>query len=134
MKTVAISGYFDPLHVGHLEYIELASELGDHLTVIVNSDLQCELKKGKSFMSEKDRVRIIQALKAVDTTFLSIDEDLSVCKSLAFVKPNVFANGGDRTLGEIPETRVMKEYGIEMVDGLGSKIRSSSELTGINAK
>ena len=134
MKTVAISGYFDPLHVGHLEYIELASELGDHLTVIVNSDLQCELKKGKSFMPEKDRVRIIQALKAVDTTFLSIDEDLSVCKSLAFVKPNVFANGGDRTLGEIPETRVMKEYGIEMVDGLGSKIRSSSELTGINAK
>ena len=85
-------------------------------------------------MSEKDRVRIIQALKAVDTTFLSIDEDLSVCKSLTFVKPNVFANGGDRTLGEIPETRVMKEYGIEMVDGLGSKIRSSSELTGINAK
>ena len=134
MKTVAISGYFDPLHVGHLEYIELASELGDHLTVIVNSDLQCELKKGKSFMPEKDRVRIIQALKAVDTTFLSIDEDLSVCKSLTFVKPNVFANGGDRTLGEIPETRVMKEYGIEMVDGLGSKIRSSSELTGINAK
>ena len=128
MKTVAISGYFDPLHVGHLEYIELASELGDHLTVIVNSDLQCELKKGKSFMSEKDRVRIIQALKAVDTTFLSIDEDLSVCKSLASVKPDVFANGGDRTLGEIPETRVMKEYGIEMVDGLGSKIRSSSCL------
>ena len=85
MKTVAISGYFDPLHVGHLEYIELASELGDHLTVIVNSDLQCELKKGKSFMSEKDRVRIIQALKAVDTTFLSIDEDLSVCLSLIHI-------------------------------------------------
>jgi len=134
MKTVAISGYFDPLHVGHLEYIELAADLGDHLTVIVNNDYQCELKKGKSFMSEKDRVRIIQALSVVDTTFLSIDNDLSVCKSLAFVQPHVFANGGDRTLGEIPETRVMKEYGIEMVDGLGSKIRSSSELTGINAK
>ena len=134
MKTIAISGYFDPLHVGHLEYIELAADLGDHLTVIVNNDYQCELKKGKSFMSEKDRVRIIQALSVVDTTFLSIDNDLSVCKSLAFVQPHVFANGGDRTLGEIPETRVMKEYGIEMVDGLGSKIRSSSELTGINAK
>ena len=134
MKTIAISGYFDPLHVGHLEYIELAADLGDHLTVIVNNDYQCELKKGKSFMPKNDRVRIIQALSAVDTTFLSIDNDLSVCKSLAFVQPHVFANGGDRTLGEIPETRVMKEYGIEMVDGLGSKIRSSSELTGINAK
>jgi len=134
MKTIAISGYFDPLHVGHLEYIELAADLGDHLTVIVNNDYQCELKKGKSFMPENDRVRIIQALSVVDTTFLSIDNDLSVCESLAFVQPHVFANGGDRTLGEIPETRVMKEYGIEMVDGLGSKIRSSSELTGINAK
>ena len=134
MKTIAISGYFDPLHVGHLEYIELAADLGDHLTVIVNNDYQCELKKGKSFMPENDRVRIIQALSVVDTTFLSIDNDLSGCKSLAFVQPHVFANGGDRTLGEIPETKVMKEYGIEMVDGLGDKIRSSSELTGINAK
>ena len=134
MKTIAISGYFDPLHVGHLEYIELAAELGDHLTVIVNNDFQCELKKGKSFMPENDRVRIIQALSVVDTTFLSIDNDLSVCKSLAFVRPHIVANGGDRTLGEIPETKVMKEYDIEMVDGLGNKIRSSSELTGINAK
>ena len=134
MKTIAISGYFDPLHVGHLEYIELAADLGDHLTVIVNNDFQCELKKGKSFMPENDRVRIIQALSVVDTTFLSIDNDLSVCKSLAFVRPHIFANGGDRTLGEIPETKVMKEYDIEMVDGLGNKIRSSSELTGINAK
>jgi len=134
MKTVAISGYFDPLHVGHLEYIELASKLGDHLTVIVNSDYQCKLKKGKSFMPEDDRVRIIQALKPVDSAFLSVDLDSSVCESLSIIKPNIFANGGDRKLGEIPETRVMEKYNIMMVDGLGSKIRSSSELTGINAK
>ena len=134
MKTVAISGYFDPLHVGHLEYIELASKLGDHLTVIVNSDYQCKLKKGKSFMPEDDRVRIIRALKPVDSAFLSIDLDSSVCESLSIIEPNIFANGGDRKLGEIPETRVMKKYNIMMVDGLGSKIRSSSELTGINAK
>jgi D-beta-D-heptose 7-phosphate kinase/D-beta-D-heptose 1-phosphate adenosyltransferase len=134
MKTVAISGYFDPLHIGHLEYIELASKLGDHLTVIVNSDYQCKLKKGKSFMPEDDRVRIIQALKPVDSAFLSVDLDSSVCESLSIIKPNIFANGGDRKLGEIPETRVMKKYNIMMVDGLGSKIRSSSELTGINAK
>ena len=134
MKTIAISGYFDPLHVGHSEYIELAADLGDHLTVIVNNDYQCKLKKGKSFMPEDDRVRIIQALAVVDTTFLSIDLDSSVCESLSIIKPNIFANGGDRKLGEIPETRVMKEHGIMMVDGLGNKIRSSSELTGINAK
>jgi len=134
MKTVAISGYFDPLHVGHLEYIELAADLGDHLTVIVNNDYQCELKKGKSFMPSRDRVRIIQALSVVDTTFLSVDTDLSVCKSLSIIRPNIFANGGDRKLGEIPETKVMEKYDILMVDGLGSKIRSSSELTGINAK
>ena len=134
MRTVAISGYFDPLHVGHLEYIELASKLGDHLTVIVNSDYQCKLKKGKSFMPEDDRVRIIRALKPVDSAFLSVDLDSSVCESLSIIKPNIFANGGDRKLGEIPETRVMEKYNIMMVDGLGSKIRSSSELTGINAK
>ena len=134
MKTIAISGYFDPLHVGHLEYIELAKELGDHLTVIVNNDFQCELKKGKSFMWEQDRIRIIQALKPVDSTILSIDDDLSVCKSLALVRPHIFANGGDRTLGEIPETKVMEKFDIEMIDGLGMKIRSSSQLTGINLK
>ena len=93
MKTVAISGYFDPLHVGHLEYIELASKLGDHLTVIVNSDYQCKLKKGKSFMPEDDRVRIIQALKPVDSAFLSVDLDSSVCESLSIIKPNISANG-----------------------------------------
>jgi len=134
MKTIAISGYFDPLHVGHLEYIELAADLGDHLTVIVNNDYQCELKKGKSFMPENDRVRIIQALSVVDTAFLSIDNDLSVCESLSIIRPNIFANGGDRKLGEIPETKVMKEYDILMVDGLGNKIRSSSELTGLKSK
>ena len=134
MKTIAISGYFDPLHVGHLEYIELAADLGDHLTVIVNNDYQCELKKGKSFMPSRDRVRIIQALSVVDTTFLSVDLDSSVCESLSIIRPNIFANGGDRKLGEIPETKVMEKYDIMMVDGLGNKIRSSSELTGLTSK
>jgi D-beta-D-heptose 7-phosphate kinase/D-beta-D-heptose 1-phosphate adenosyltransferase len=70
----------------------------------------------------------------VDSAFLSVDKDLSVCESLSIIQPNIFANGGDRTLGEIPETKVMKEFGIKMIDGLGSKIRSSSELTGLKAK
>ncbi len=131
MIVVAVSGYFDPIHVGHIEYLKLAKQLGDKLVVIVNNDFQARIKKGKSFMSERDRVEIVASLKCVDEVFLSIDRDLSVCKSLEFIQPNIFANGGDRKLDEIPETRIMKKYGIKMVDGLGMKIRSSSDLTGI---
>ena len=131
MKVVAVSGYFDPIHVGHLEYLKMAKSLGDKLVVIINSDYQAGLKKGKSFMPEQDRLEIVQALRCVDEVFLSIDKDKSVCKSLEYLKPDIFANGGDRSLEEIPETTVMKKYNIEMVDGLGEKIRSSSEITGI---
>ena len=131
MKVVAVSGYFDPIHVGHLEYLKMAKSLGDKLVVIINSDYQAGLKKGKSFMPEEDRLEIVQALRCVDEVFLSIDKDKSVCKSLEYLKPDIFANGGDRSLEEIPETAVMKKYNIEMVDGLGEKIRNSSEITGI---
>ena len=133
MKVVAVSGYFDPIHVGHLEYLKMAKSLGDKLVVIINSDYQASLKKGKSFMPEQDRLEIVQALRCVDEVFLSIDKDKSVCKSLEYLKPDIFANGGDRSLEEIPETAVMKKYNIEMVDGLGEKIRSSSEITGIKS-
>ena len=133
MKVVAVSGYFDPIHVGHLEYLKMAKSLGDKLVVIINSDYQAGLKKGKSFMAEQDRLEIIQALRCVDEVFLSIDKDKSICKSLEHLKPDIFANGGDRSLQEIPETAVMKKYNIEMVDGLGEKIRSSSEVTGIKS-
>jgi cytidyltransferase-like protein len=131
LTTVAVSGYFDPIHVGHLEFLELAKKLGDTLTVIINNNLQAELKKGSTFMDEKDRMEIVAALRCVDEVFLSIDTDKSVCKSLERIKPDIFANGGDRSLDEIPETAVMKKYNIKMVDGLGSKIRSSSDLTGL---
>jgi cytidyltransferase-like protein len=133
MKVVAVSGYFDPIHIGHLEYLKMAKSLGDKLVVIINSDYQASLKKGKSFMPEQDRLEIVQALRCVDEVFLSIDKDKSVCKSLEHLKPDIFANGGDRSLEEIPETAVMKKYNIEMVDGLGEKIRSSSEITGIKS-
>jgi D-beta-D-heptose 7-phosphate kinase/D-beta-D-heptose 1-phosphate adenosyltransferase len=133
MKVVAVSGYFDPIHVGHLEFLKIAKSLGDKLVVIINSDYQADLKKGKSFMPEEDRLEIVQALRCVDEVFLSIDKDKSVCKSLEHLKPDIFANGGDRSLEEIPETAVMKKYNIEMVDGLGEKIRSSSEITGIKS-
>jgi cytidyltransferase-like protein len=131
MKTVAVSGYFDPIHVGHLEYLNLAKEHGDRLVVIVNNDLQCELKKGKAFMPEEDRVQIVEALEVVDEAFLSIDRDRSVCASLEAIKPDIFANGGDRQTEEVPETITCAKNEILMMDGLGDKIRSSSDLTGL---
>ena len=128
---IAVSGYFDPIHVGHLEYLKMAKSLGDTLVVIVNNNSQCVLKKGKFFMDEKDRLEIVKAIKYVDEVFLSVDEDRTVCKSLELIRPNIFANGGDRSTNEVPETLVCRKYDIEMVDGLGEKIRSSSSLTGI---
>ena len=131
MRTVAISGYFDPIHVGHLEYIIEAKKLGDKLVVIVNNNHQCVLKKGKPFMDENDRVRIVSSIKYVDEVFLSIDKDKTVCKSLEKIKPDIFANGGDRKNYEVPESVVCNKYNIEIIDGLGDKIRSSSDLTGL---
>tara|TARA_Y100000034_G_scaffold136386_1_gene212532 strand:- start:2971 stop:3393 length:423 start_codon:yes stop_codon:yes gene_type:complete len=127
-KIVVASGYFDPMHVGHIECLEKAKELGDKLIVIVNNDVQIRLKKGKSFMSQEDRMKIVSSLRCVDEVFLSIDEDKSVCRSLEAIKPNIFAKGGDRTIDEIPETPICRELGIQIIDGLGEKIRSSSEL------
>ncbi len=134
MKRVAVSGYFDPIHIGHLEYLKLAKELGDKLVVIVNNNDQCILKKGKPFMDELDRVKIVKSLKMVDEVFLSIDKDKTVCASLEEIKPDVFANGGDRSTGEVPESSICKKYNIKMIDGLGNKIRSSSDLTGLKQK
>ena len=134
--VVVVSGYFDPIHVGHLEMLKLAKELGDELVVIVNNDKQAELKKGKSFMSQDDRLKIVKAIRYVDSAFISVDEDKTVCGSLQKVRRNykeydydiIFANGGDRHTGEIPESKVCKKANIKMIDGLGDKIRSSSKI------
>jgi cytidyltransferase-like protein len=128
MRVIAVSGYFDPLHIGHIELFKLAKALGDKLVVIVNNNKQTEMKKGKYFMPVEERGRIIQELSCVDEVFISVDEDRTVCNSLREVKPHVFANGGDRHNDEIPEAVVCRELGIEIIDGLGNKIQSSSEL------
>jgi len=126
---VAVSGYFNPLHVGHLEMIERAKKLGDKLVVIINNDKQVSLKGSVPFMSEKDRMAIVKALRAVDKVMLSIDADKTVIKSLAKLKPTIFANGGDRhSVNDVPEYDVCQKYKIKMVDGLGKKIRASSVL------
>ena len=90
-----------------------------------------KLKKGKSFMSQEDRMKIISALKCVDEVFLSIDKDKTQCESLKYLKPHIFAKGGDRMSSEIPESGICKKLGIQIVDQLGEKIRSSSTLTGM---
>jgi D-beta-D-heptose 7-phosphate kinase/D-beta-D-heptose 1-phosphate adenosyltransferase len=120
--------------VGHLEYLKLAKKLGDKLIVLVNNNYQCVLKKGKPFMDESDRVEIVKCLKMVDEVFLSVDKDKTVCESLEAIKPDIFANGGDRSTGEVPESFICKKYNIKMIDGLGEKIRSSSDLTGLKQK
>jgi len=125
---VVASGYFDPLHKGHVEYLNLAKKLGTKLIVIVNNDKQAIIKKGKSYMAEGERLYVVSALKPVDEVFLSIDQDSSVCKSLELLKPNIFAKGGDRFSSEIPETPICKKNGIKIIDGLGEKIQSSSNI------
>lgn len=130
MKTICASGYFNPLHKGHVEYLEKARTLGDKLIVIVNSDHQRALKGSKEFMDQEERMMIVKALRCVDEVVLSIDQDGTVCKTLEMIKPDVFAKGGDRFAGEIPEGEVCNRLGIDMVDGLGNKIQSSSWLLG----
>jgi D-beta-D-heptose 7-phosphate kinase/D-beta-D-heptose 1-phosphate adenosyltransferase len=131
-KIVIASGYFNPLHVGHLEYLELAKKLGDKLIVIINNDEQVKIKGSTPFMNQEDRLRIVKGLKCVDEVFLSIDEDASVCKSIEFLAKtkgaNIFAKGGDRNTGNIPEKEICDKLEIEIIDGLGAKIRASSEL------
>jgi len=133
--VIVVSGYFNPLHVGHLETIKRAKKLGDKLIVIVNNDKQVKLKGSVPFMNEKDRLEIIKALRDVDEAFLSIDDykwadgSIPVIKSLAKIKPTIFANGGDRkNKNDVPEYDICQKLGIKMVDGLGEKIRASSKL------
>jgi cytidyltransferase-like protein len=135
---VCVSGYFSPVHVGHLEYLQKAKDIAGEdgeLVVIVNNDHQEILKKGKVFMKGVERVKIMQALRMVDEVVLSIDQDRTVCQTLASIQPPVthFCNGGDQNNDSIPEASICQEIGIELIDGLGDKIQSSSWLTGLKA-
>ncbi len=135
LKAIIVSGYFNPLHKGHLELFEEAKSKGDVLWVIVNNDHQRKLKGSKEFMKEDERITIIKAIGIVDKAFISIDTDKTQCKTLAFLakKNNMkydlfFANGGDQNNNSIPEVMVCNELNIGLIDGLGDKIQSSSWL------
>ncbi len=132
--TVAISGGFDPLHIGHVRMIQAAKALGDYLVVILNNDHWLRAKKGYTFMPEKERKELLEAMSGVDkvviTTHKKDDPDTSVAKTLKKVRPHIFVNGGDRKRGNTPEGAVCKKFNIKMVFnvGQGGKIQSSSWL------
>lgn len=134
-KLVAVSGGFDPIHIGHVRMIREARALGDELVVILNNDNWLMAKKGFAFMPEEERKEIIEALEGVSRVVLTKhkenDPDRSVCESLREVHPDIFANGGDRFADNIPEAILAKELGIELVFGVGrgGKVQSSSWLT-----
>ena len=135
MKAIIVSGYFNPLHKGHLEYLNHAKAIADKLIVIVNNDHQRALKGSKSFQDEEERVIIISNLKAVDEVVLSIDQDRTVCETIRHISEKfgkdcelAFANGGDQSNESSPEAPICNELGINLIDGLGEKIQSSSWL------
>ena len=138
IKTLVIaSGYFNPVHKGHIDYLTQSKELGDKLFVIVNNDQQREMKGSKEFMNEDERKLVIETLKPVDWAVVSIDKDnRQVDKSIEMIhmlykdefENFIFTNGGDQTEQTIAEDVICKKLGIKMVFGLGDKIQSSSWL------
>lgn len=136
MKTIVItSGFFNPIHVGHINLFREAKNLGDILIVILNTDEQVKLKGSAAFMPENERLEIIKAIKYIDEVFLSVDKDISVVESIKAVVKRfskdklIFAKGGDRNSGNIPEADICRELGIKIVNGVGgNKVQSSSWL------
>jgi D-beta-D-heptose 7-phosphate kinase/D-beta-D-heptose 1-phosphate adenosyltransferase len=132
--VVAVSGGFDPIHVGHVRMFENARALGDELVVILNNDHWLKKKKGFAFMPDKERKELIEGLRTVDRVVITKhkpnDKDVSVSRELRAIKPDIFANGGDRKLDNIPEVAVCDAIGCTMVFnvGKGGKIQSSSWL------
>ena len=128
-RVVLVTGGFDPLHSGHIEYFRAAKGLGDILVVGVNSDSWLRRKKGREFMPSYERVQIIENLRMVDHCILFNDDDDSALEAIHNVKdlyPNsqiIFANGGDRTENNIPE---MIEPDVEFVFGVGGEDKKNS--------
>lgn len=126
-----VSGGFDPVHIGHLEMFKEARELGDRLLVVLNCDDWLMRKKGKFFMNQDDRAALIKSIKYVDDVHVLQTERDDVGEAIEKFHPDIFANGGDRKdEASIPEAKICRELGIDMVFNVGrsGKIRSSSEL------
>lgn len=134
-KAIIVSGYFNPIHKGHLEYFNNAKSIADKLFVIVNNDHQRELKGSKEFQDENERMIIVSNIKTVDRAILSIDKDRTVQETIKLIAEQFgsefdlgFANGGDQTNEICPEKSICNEFKIQLIDGMGDKIQSSSWL------
>lgn len=134
-KAVIVSGYFNPIHKGHIDYLNLAKKKGDILVVIVNNDFQRKLKGSKEFMKQEERVLIIENIKCVDLVYLSIDKDRTVNQTIKLIHSELvneyelfFANGGDQNNSTIAEVKTCNSLHIRLIDNLGNKIQSSSWL------
>ena len=128
MKTIALSGGFDPTHVGHLRMMQEASKLG-HVIIILNSDVWLMRKKGYIFMSYEERKEILEGFSCVSEVVSVDDSDNTVCEAIDRLRPDYFGNGGDRKNDNVPELDLCKKLGIELVWNLGGpKIQSSSDL------
>ena len=134
-KGMIVSGYFNPIHKGHIEYFNQAKALADELFVIVNNDSQRILKGSTEFQKEQERIFIVSNIKSVDHCILSIDKDRTVIKTIEKISQDFgkeydlnFANGGDQNNNTIPERPICDQMGISLIDGLGDKIQSSSWL------
>lgn len=138
-SVVITSGGFDPIHKGHIEYLKLAKNISNKakLICIANDDNFLKCKKGYNFYTIEDRIAILSAIKYVDYIIIAIDKDQTVCKTIEKIHEAlkntmcnkiIFAKGGDRNTNNIPEKIVCDKLGIEIVDGLGEKVQSSSSL------
>lgn len=127
LKTVLVSGGFDPFHDGHAELIENASKVG-RVVVALNSDAWLVRKKGRAFMPYEARRKVMESIKGVIFVYPVEDEDGTVCEAVRSLRPDYFANGGDRTSKNTPESKLCVELGIELLYDMGKKVNSSSEL------
>lgn len=138
LKIVAVAGGMDPLHIGHIRHMKEAKKLGDKLVVILASDEDMMKKKGRPFMPFQERKEILEAISHVDEVISKIDTDGTVTETLRHLKPHIFAKGGDRVPGNMPQSEldVCEAEGIKIVYGVGGeeKVQSSSKLTGLHPK
>ncbi|MEL0008733.1 MAG: adenylyltransferase/cytidyltransferase family protein [Flammeovirgaceae bacterium] len=132
-KAIIVSGYFNPVHKGHIEYFINAKKIADYLIVIVNNDFQRKIKQSKEFMLEDERIFIVKNLKMVDECYMSIDKDRTVINTIALIHNKFnhkydlyFGNGGDQNNEIIPERDICDKLSIKLIDNLGEKIQSSS--------
>ena len=118
-NVVCVSGYFDPIHIEHIEYLKKAKSIGTFLIVIVNNDYQAELTERKVFMKDYERSQILRELSCVDEVVISKDTDKTVCKTLELIKPDTFVIGENKTIETIPESEICNKYDIKLIDNIG---------------